>query len=83
MKRRKLGSIISEPIMNLLERKRQDSLIFVEMNHEAALKTRAAALMFIGRNDLGLKTAVKDNEIWIMKDKDNLGRFETEDLREE
>ena len=71
--RRKLGTTISSPIEELWHSAFKDSLIFIEQDHEAALKTRAAALMYIGRNKLGLTTKVKDKEVWIMKDKDILG----------
>ena len=71
--RRKLGTTISAPIEALWRSRTKDSLIFVEQDHEAALRTRAAALMYIGRNKLGLTTKVKDKEAWIMKDRDILG----------
>lgn len=71
--RRKLGTTISSPIEELWHSEFKDSLIFIEQDHEAALKTRAAALMYIGRNGLDLTTKVKDKEVWIMKDRDILG----------
>lgn len=71
--RRKLGTTISSPIEELWHSAFKDSVIFIEQDHEAALRTRAAALMYIGRNKLGLTTKVKDKEVWIMKDKDILG----------
>ena len=71
--RRKLGTTISSPIEELWHSALKDSGILIEQDHEAALKTRAAALMYIGRNKLGLTTKVKDKEVWIMKDKDILG----------
>ena len=71
--RRKLGTIISAPIEELWHSAFKDSLVFIEQDHEAALRTRAAALMYIGRNKLGLTTKVKDKEVWIMKDRDILG----------
>jgi hypothetical protein len=71
--RRKLGTIISAPIETLWHSAFKDSLVFIEQDHEAALRTRAAALMYIGRNKLGLTTKVKDKEVWIMKDRDILG----------
>ena len=71
--RRKLGTTISSPIEELWHSAFKDSVIFVESDHEAALKTRAAALMYIGRNGLDLTTKVKDKEVWIMKDLDILG----------
>ena len=80
-KKRKLGSIISEPIEKLYGSKKYDSLVFIENDHEAAVQTRAAALMYIHRNDLNLTTSVKDDEIWVMKDKDYPGPHETVDLR--
>ena len=73
MVRRKLGTTISSPIEELWHSAFKDSLIFIEQDHEAALRTRAAALMYIGRNRLGLTTKVKDKEVWIMKDRDILG----------
>lgn len=71
--RRKLGITISAPIEELWHSAFKDSLVFVEQDHEAALRTRAAALMYIGRNKLGLTTKVKDKDVWIMKDRDILG----------
>lgn len=71
--RRKLGTTISSPIEELWHSAFKDSVILIEQDHEAALRTRAAALMYIGRNKLGLTTKVKDKEVWIMKDKDILG----------
>ena len=81
MKRRKLGVVISAPIEELWHSAFMDSVVLVEEDHEAALKTRAAALMYIGRNKLDLKTTVRENEIWIMKDKDILGEHDVVDLR--
>lgn len=81
MKRRKLGVVISAPIEELWHSAFIDSVVLVEIDHEAALKTRAAALMYIGRNQLDLKTTVRENEIWIMKDKDILGEHDVVDLR--
>ena len=71
--RRKLGTTISAPIEALWQSAFTDSLVFIEQDHEAALRTRAAALMYIGRNKLGLTTKVKDEEVWIMKDSDVIG----------
>lgn len=79
--RRKLGKIISEPIERLSGDRSLDQIVFIEVDKAAAQKTRAAALMFIGRNDLNLTTSVKENEIWIMKDKDFIGEGMTIDLR--
>lgn len=81
VKRRKMGTTLSGPINELYDVDDLDTLIFIEEDNEAASKTRAAALMFIGRNNLGLKTKVRENEIWIMKDKDYIGNCITEDLR--
>ena len=72
-KRRKLGTMISAPIEELWHSAYKDSVVFLEKDHEAALRTRAAALMYIGRNGLDLTTKVKENEVWIMKDRDVLG----------
>ena len=69
-KRRKLGHLIMDPIDEFVQMPDYDRLIFVEANNAAAQKTRAAALMYIGRNELGLTTTVKENEIWILKEKD-------------
>lgn len=76
MKRRKLGVVISAPIEELYHSAFQDSVVLIEEDHEAALKTRAAALMYIGRNELDLTTKVRENEVWIMKDKDYPGEYE-------
>lgn len=70
MKRRKLGHLIKDPIDEFIQIPEYDRLIFVESDKTAALKTRAAALMYIGRNELGLTTSVKENEVWILKEKD-------------
>lgn len=70
MKRRKLGRLIKDPIDHFLEMPEYDRLIFIENNKAAAQKTRAAALMYIGRNELGLTTTVRENEVWILKEKD-------------
>lgn len=70
MKRRKLGYLIKDPIDKFIGMPEYDRLIFVESDKAAALKTRAAALMYIGRNELGLTTSVKNNEVWILKEKD-------------
>lgn len=80
-KRRKLAPIIYEPIDNLYGDRRLDSLVLIELDHEAAVQTRAAALMHIHRCDMDLTTSVKDNEVWIMKDKDYPGKPEVIDLR--
>ena len=80
-KKRRLGSLIAEPITNLYGSRKNDSLIFFEEDHKTAVQTRAAVLMFIKRNRMDLTTSVKGNEIWVMKDKDYPGRGETIDLR--
>lgn len=80
-KRRKLAPIIYEPIDNLYGDRRLDSLVLIELDHEAAVQTRAAALMHIHRCDMDLTTSVKDNEVWIMKDKDYPGKPEVIDIR--
>lgn len=79
--RRKLAPIIYEPIDNLYGDRRLGSLVLIENDHEAAVQTRAAALMHIHRCDMSLTTSVKDNEVWIMKDKDYPGKPEVIDLR--
>ena len=80
--RRKLGKSISLPIESFIDKKNMyDRLIFIEKSNTAALKTRAAALMYIGRNDLGLTTKVKGDEVWIMKDRDILDETTYVDLR--
>ena len=71
--RRKLGTTISAPIEELWHSAFKDSVIFVESDHEAALRTRAAALMYIGRNGLDLTTKVKDKKVSINKDRYILG----------
>lgn len=72
--RRKFGKMLSGPISELAKSNDYDSLIFIEANHKAALNTRAAALMFIGRHHLSLTTKVVDEKIFIMKDKDWPGK---------
>lgn len=79
--RRKLGKIISEPIDRLNGDPKMDQMIFIETNKAAAQRTRAAALMYIGRNEMDLTTSVKENEIWVMKNKDVIGEGFTVDLR--
>ena len=71
--RRTFGKVLSTPILEMADDKQIDTLIFIEENNVAAQKTRAAALMFIGRKGLELTTSVKGNQIWIMKDKDYPG----------
>lgn len=80
-KRRKLAPIIYEPIDTLCGDRRLGSVVLIENDRKAALQTRAAALMHIHRCDMDLTTSVKDNEIWIMKDKDYPGKSEVIDLR--
>lgn len=80
-KNRKLGSLIAEPITNLYGSRKQDSLVFIESDHKTAVQTRAAVLMYIHRNNMDLTTHVKQDEIWVMKDKDYPGKHETVDLR--
>ena len=80
--RRRLGKRISDPIDELEHTARKDSLIFIEEDEEAAARTRAAAVMYIGRSGYcDLCTSVRQNEIWVMKDKDNLGSHFEVDLR--
>lgn len=81
MKRRKLGRLIKDPIDEFLEMSSYDRLIFVEQDKAAAQKTRAAALMYIGRNEMGLTTSVKENEIWVLKQKDVMDQSMVVDLR--
>ena len=80
-KRRKLGRIISDPIEGFVNIPECDRLIFIEKDHAAAQKTRAAVGMYIWRNDLDLTTSVKNDEIWIMKNKDILDETIIVDLR--
>ena len=79
--RRKFGDTLSGPIKNLVHDKYYDSLTFIEKDEKAAQKTRAAALMYIGRNDLGLTTSVNKNRIVVMKNKDVVGNQLIVDLR--
>ena len=81
-RRRKLGPLVHDPIDQLAADQWMDSLIFIEKSHAAALKTRAAALMYIIRRDLGLTTVVRGNEVRIYKEKDFEGASNTVDLRE-
>lgn len=80
-KRRVLGKALSDPIDQLNATRTKDSLIFIERDDEAAAKTRAAAVMYIGRNGYDLHTSVRENEIWVMKNKDELGHHFEVDLR--
>ena len=79
--RRVLGKTISDPIDTLLHDKKKNSLVFIEHDEEAATRTRAAAVMYIGRNGYDLHSSVKGKEIWIMKDRDELGSHFEVDLR--
>lgn len=81
MKRRKLGHLIMDPIDEFIQMPTYDRLIFVEQDKAAAQKTRAAALMYIGRNEMGLTTSVKENEIWVLKEKDVMDQSMIVDLR--
>lgn len=81
MKRRKLGHLIMDPIDEFMQMPTYDRLIFVEQDKAAAQKTRAAALMYIGRNEIGLTTSVKENEIWVLKEKDVMDESMIVDLR--
>lgn len=80
-KRRKLGHLLSDPIEEFIQIPEYDRLIFQEIDNAAARKTRAAALMYIGRRNLGLTTSVKNNEIWILKEKDVMDESRIVDLR--
>lgn len=79
--RRKLGKTISDPIDELWATRYKDSLIFIEHDEEAAARTRAAAVMYIGRHNYDLHSSVRNNEIWIMKDRDDPGSYFEVDLR--
>lgn len=79
--RRKLGKSLTDPIQVFVEMPNYDRLIFVETDKAAAQKTRAAALMYIGRNELGLTTSVRENEIWVLKEKDVMDESMIVDLR--
>lgn len=79
--RRKLGHLIMDPIDEFMQTPEYDRLIFVEQDKAAAQKTRAAALMYIGRNEMGLTTSVKENEIWVLKEKDVMDESMIVDLR--
>ena len=79
--RRKLGRLIQNPIDEFIQFPSYDRLIFVEQDKAAAQRTRAAALMYIGRNDMGLTTSVKENEIWVLKNKDIMDESMIVDLR--
>lgn len=80
-KRRKFGTSLSGPIEDFNDTKHLDRLIFIEKDHAAALKTRAAILMYIGRNRLDLTTTVKDDEVWVLKNKDIMTESVCVDLR--
>lgn len=79
--RRKLGHLIMDPIDEFIQIPEYDRLIFVEQDKAAAQKTRAAALMYIGRNEMGLTTSVRENEIWVLKEKDVMDQSMIVDLR--
>lgn len=79
--RRQLGHLIQDPIDEFVGMPSYDRLIFVEQDKAAAQKTRAAALMYIGRNELGLTTSVRENEIWVLKEKDVMDQSMIVDLR--
>ena len=81
MKRRKFGGMLSGPIEEFIRNPAFDRLIFIEKDHAAAQKTRAAVGMYIWRNDLDLTTSVRDDEIWVLKDKDAMDESITVDLR--
>lgn len=81
MSRRKLGSMLSEPIDEIMENKYVNGVRFIEKDHESAMKSRAAAGMYIYRNKLPLKTVVMDNCFCVRKDKDIEGRSKIVDLR--
>ena len=79
--RRKLKGSLSDPIQTLVEGNDVDTIVFIEKDNKTALKTRAAALMYIGRHRLNLTTSVRGDQIWIMKDKDYPGAKQFIDLR--
>lgn len=79
--RRKLGRCLIDPIQEFIDIPSYDRLIFIEMDKAAAQKTRAAALMFIGRNELDLTTSVRENEVWILKQRDVMDNSMIVDLR--
>ncbi len=81
-KRRNIGPLIHDPIDHLFSNQWLDSLIFIEKDHLTALKTRAAALMYIIRNQMGMTTTVRGNEVRIYKEKDFEGACDTVDLRD-
>ena len=80
-RRRKLGQLIQDPIERLYADKWMDSLTIIETNHIAAMRTRAAAGMYIFRKDMNITTKVNGNEIHIYKEKDFEGSNFTVDLR--
>jgi len=80
-KRRKLGSIIHDPINNFMHDDINDTLIFIEQDKKAASQTRAAALMYIMRHDYPLCTHVSENKVYILKDKDVMEEMITIDIR--
>lgn len=80
MSRRKLGAALSEPIDEIMEDKWMNGVRFIEKDHESAMKSRAAAGMYIHRNMLPLKTVVMDNVFCVRKDKDIEGRSKIVDL---
>lgn len=78
--RRKLGKVLSDPIDELKKDKYLDTMILVENDEKAASRTRAAACMYILRNDYDFTTSVRGKEVWICKDKDNIGSSKTIDI---
>lgn len=83
MRRRRFKDRLSAPIQDFINDNDALRLIFVEKDHVAAVKTRAAALMYTKRHNIRLATTVRENEIWVMKDKDDfLGGDVFADLRD-
>ena len=80
--RRKLGGLITKPITFMLKNPELDHTVLIESDNAAARKTRAAALMYISRNNLKLTTSVKGNRVLIMHNKDLIDNGYEVDLRQ-
>lgn len=79
--RRKLSHLIHEPIKQLSNSIEYDTLKFIEKDGEAASRTRAAALMYIMRNNLDLTTHVSENVVYVLQNKDVMENVWEIDIR--
>lgn len=77
---RKLGTALSEPI-DFLANSGYDSACLIERDNKSAIKTRAAALMYMKRHNIDYTTSVKDNRVYIYQVKDVQRAMLFRDLR--